>query len=97
VFCVGEDKKHASFSPSLLNLFVEFLVSGIEFGFFSLLWGWDFPFAFLFSLFFGVCSGSVVLGCALSFRSETPFVCLCVCEGGARERGFHARVCMSSY
>jgi hypothetical protein len=25
------------------------------------------------------------------------FVCVCVCGGGARERGFHARVCMSSY
>ncbi len=31
----------------------------------------------LFSLFFGVCSGSVLLGCALCFRSGTPFFCVC--------------------
>ncbi len=92
MFCVGEEKKHASFWPSLLDFFVEFLVSGIEFGFFSTLWGWDFPFPFLFSLFFGVCSRSLLLGCALSFRSGTPFVCVWVGGGRARAGLSCARV-----
>jgi hypothetical protein len=73
-----EEKKHASFCPSLLNLFVEFLVSGIEFGFFFLSLGDEI--FLLFSLFFGVCSGSVLFGLRslFSFRNS---VCLCVSSG----------------
>ncbi len=29
----------------------------------------------------------MLLGCALSFRSETPFVCVCVCVCGAGGEG----------